>query len=229
MNVYEIRRLRLKQLIQSVTMGNVAVFAGRFGYKPAQMSQYLSNTYNDGRSIGERAARALEQRASLPPGFLDRPLNFTNVEKQASLVDAEASLESTSPSRWTASIPVLSIATTDESGLVELRKVDEMESIPYVAYATEAVDAYAIRIKGSRLAPRYRSGEIIVIDPSLTPNSGDDVLMYLASDEHMVCHLLYKRADEWTFGSVNDEGQTATVDDSDIGEIGVIVGAVRPR
>lgn len=70
--IYATRRAQLKICIDQRALGNIAAFAEAFGYDRAQISQYLSESYNHGRSMGERAARALEEKTSLPSGWLDR-------------------------------------------------------------------------------------------------------------------------------------------------------------
>jgi len=65
------RRSRLTLLIQQRADGNAAAFAALLGYPKSQIHQFISRTYNGGRSIGERAARELEHRAALPFGWLD--------------------------------------------------------------------------------------------------------------------------------------------------------------
>lgn len=71
-DIHGSRRARLKLLIDQRTAGNVAAFSELFGYSRSRVSQFLSETYNDGRSIGERAARAMEEAADLPCGWLDQ-------------------------------------------------------------------------------------------------------------------------------------------------------------
>lgn len=73
MDKHEIRRQRLRQLIDERTNGNAAEFGRRYGYERAQVSQFLSGTYNKGRSIGENAAAELERRVGVQPGWLDIP------------------------------------------------------------------------------------------------------------------------------------------------------------
>jgi len=69
--VYANRRAQLRTLIDHRSAGNIAAFADQFGYSRSRVSQFLSDTYNEGRSIGERAARALEEAAVVPFGWLD--------------------------------------------------------------------------------------------------------------------------------------------------------------
>ncbi|MDN4052874.1 hypothetical protein QPK32_07280 [Massilia sp. YIM B02763] len=71
----DIRRTRLSLLISERAGGNVSKFAQSLGYSHSQLHQFLSPTYNEGRSIGELAARLLEQRAGLQFGWLDQRLN----------------------------------------------------------------------------------------------------------------------------------------------------------
>lgn len=71
-HVYANRRAQLRRLIDQRAAGNIAAFAEQLGYSRARVSQFLSETYNDGRSIGERAARAIEEDASLPLFWMEQ-------------------------------------------------------------------------------------------------------------------------------------------------------------
>lgn len=66
------RRARLQQLIDQESGGNVTQFADARAYSRSAMYQFLSPNYNNGRSIGEAAARSLEHRCGLPFGWLDQ-------------------------------------------------------------------------------------------------------------------------------------------------------------
>lgn len=71
-DIHVVRRARLRMLIDQRAAGNIAAFADQFGYSRSRVSQFLSDTYNEGRSIGERAARALEEVVGVPFGWLDQ-------------------------------------------------------------------------------------------------------------------------------------------------------------
>jgi hypothetical protein len=49
----------------------VAKFGAEIGCAGSRIHQFLSSDYNHGRSIGELAARQIEERAGLPYGWLD--------------------------------------------------------------------------------------------------------------------------------------------------------------
>ncbi|CAM4079856.1 HTH cro/C1-type domain-containing protein [Bordetella tumbae] len=72
MDKFEIRRKRLRQLIDDKANGNNAEFARKYGYERAQISQYLSATYNRGRTPGQHVVDELERRVGLPTGWFDQ-------------------------------------------------------------------------------------------------------------------------------------------------------------
>jgi hypothetical protein len=73
MDKYELRRKRLLELVDERADGNKAAFGRLYDYDRAQISQFLSRTYNGGNSMGEKAVTEMERRLGLPPGWFDRP------------------------------------------------------------------------------------------------------------------------------------------------------------
>lgn len=69
---YEVRRHNLRKLIDELADGVDAKFAERYGYTRSRIGQFLSKEYNDGKSIGDRAARALEKAVGIEELSLDR-------------------------------------------------------------------------------------------------------------------------------------------------------------
>lgn len=78
------RRARLAELIADRAAGSAARFAEAHEYSRASVHQFLSATYNGGRSIGEMAARELEHRADLPFGWLDSDTGISALASNAS-------------------------------------------------------------------------------------------------------------------------------------------------
>lgn len=78
MDKYELRRQRLQQLVDERAGGNKAAFGRMYDYDRAQISQFLSATYNGGNSMGEKSVAELERRLCLPQGWFDRPLRDTS-------------------------------------------------------------------------------------------------------------------------------------------------------
>lgn len=84
----DIRRSRLEVLIEQAFNGSAAEFSDRTGFSTTQVSQFLSTTYNGGKSIGERAARNIEAKSGLQFGWLDQA--GSDAQIGASLVPAKA-------------------------------------------------------------------------------------------------------------------------------------------
>jgi SOS-response transcriptional repressor LexA len=224
MDTFAIRRMRLKYLVDTIANGNVSVFAGRFGYSAAQVSQYLSSNYNGGRSMGERAARALEAKASIPQGWLDQPFEPVDANHpRAAYAAADSMADARGPRLQT--VPIRWHATTESEGLVEMREVKENHQ--WVEAVVQSPNAFAVRIKGHDLKPRIRSGEVFIVEPTRKPAPGDDVLVHLQSGEFMVLQYLYTRDDELVLGPINEDGVNAHVPDSEIVDMSVITTALR--
>lgn len=69
---YENRRRNLRRLIDDEFGGVDAHFAQKYDYTRSRVAQFLSPTYNNGKGIGDRAARLLEKKLSLEPLSLDK-------------------------------------------------------------------------------------------------------------------------------------------------------------
>jgi len=72
--IYDIRRANLLLLIAERTNGSKNAFAKLLGYRRSNIHSFLSTTYNNGRSIGDLAARRIERKANVACGRLDLPI-----------------------------------------------------------------------------------------------------------------------------------------------------------
>lgn len=72
-----------------------------------------------------------------------------------------------------------------------------LHSVPSasVDFPTVDRDAYALRVMGDELAPRYRPGEFLVLEPSFGPQPGEDVLVRCKNGKVHLRVLAWKRDD----------------------------------
>lgn len=70
MDVHDIRRRRVRTLIDTRFDGVDAQFAGAIDRSPTSVARWFIKSKN-GRGIGERVARDIERRLRLPAGWLD--------------------------------------------------------------------------------------------------------------------------------------------------------------
>lgn len=75
-DMHKIRLANLQKLIEShdPDPGNRAAFCRAYGLDPLQVGQYFTGGDN-GRNIGERKARAIEQAVGLENGWMDQSSN----------------------------------------------------------------------------------------------------------------------------------------------------------
>ena len=72
MDVFEIRRTSLRQVIDTTFHGNVAACARALQMPPSQLHRWLSTTSKSKQNMHELSARDIEQKLGLPAGAMDR-------------------------------------------------------------------------------------------------------------------------------------------------------------
>jgi hypothetical protein len=231
MDIYARRRARLALLVEQKANGNVAEFARIFSYSRSQISQFLSETYNGGRSIGERAARTIDERVGNPPGWLDLRLSesektilsrpFSTAELRVATGKTQP-IDSSPSASYLARIPVRYHMEVDSNGNVENFKELGSWAIKFLDYYSPH-GLGAILIKGQGLRPRVKGNEYLIVDGGHQPRPGDDVLVGFKNEKIAVMQLLYEREGELAFGSINGGAATTIVNEADIEGMDVIV------
>lgn len=92
MNVFDVRRVNLRSLIEEKYEGNRAAFCRATGKNPNLINLLLTNNKDYHRNIGEKLARDIERRMSLPDGWLDRAAGATAASQQLTLPICEGDL-----------------------------------------------------------------------------------------------------------------------------------------
>jgi hypothetical protein len=87
------------------------------------------------------------------------------------------------------SIPVTAKAILDASSSFEL---DEGDFGLLTIYSSDLA-AYGLVVSGNQLSPRFRNGEVLVIEPGRTYQAGDEVLVRLSDGRCMLKEFIYRR------------------------------------
>lgn len=126
-------------------------------------------------------------------------------------------------------IPIIGfvIATPDQDGFFDDMDFPTGVGEGYVPWATRDPNAYAVRVKGDSMQPRFRPGEIVVVEPGAATIPGDDVIIRTKAGRKMVKRLLFQRGQELTLGSVNDRHPLVTISLEEIESIHHIAGSVQ--
>ena len=98
----------------------------------------------------------------------------------------------------------------------------------WVEYWTGDSNAYALRIKGDSMHPRYRAGEFVVITPSIEAQPGRDVVVKLHDGKCLLKELNWIRGDEIQLLSINNGYAPMTIPKEEVECICRVAGSVGP-
>lgn len=97
----------------------------------------------------------------------------------------------------------------------------------YIEFPTTDPNAYALRVRGDSMHPRYRAGEFVVVEPNIEPQEGDDVIVVCHNGKKMLKQLNWRRDGEVQFLSVNNGYGPLTISARDIESIQLVAGRAR--
>lgn len=86
--------------------------------------------------------------------------------------------------------------------------------------------AYALRVRGESMSPRYLPGEFVGVDPCADPAPSDEVIVQLKNGQSMIKRLLWRRDDQACFESVNKNFQNIVLDLEDIDKLHLVLGNI---
>lgn len=96
-----------------------------------------------------------------------------------------------------------------------------------VEYPTADPNAYALRVRGDSMHPRYRAGEFVIVEPGIEPQEGDDVVVLCTNGSKMLKQLNWRRGDEVQLLSINNGYAPVTLQRSEIESIQLATGRAR--
>lgn len=96
----------------------------------------------------------------------------------------------------------------------------------WVIYWTSDPRAYALRVKGDSMHPRYRAGEYVVVTPSIEAQPGRDVVVKLNDGNCILKQLNWIRDDELQLISVNNGYDPMTIGKEDVECMERVAGSV---
>lgn len=85
------------------------------------------------------------------------------------------------------------------------------EGFGWVSVSSRDRNAFALRVEGSSMAPRYEHGEYVLVEPNRRPEPGDDVIVRLRGGECMIKRLAARRPHELALDSLNASYDRMTV------------------
>lgn len=163
MGIKETRREHVVALIGRPDVGTQKAFAERTGFEPG----YVSHLVTGHRGIGDKVARKIEVAFKLPEGAMDLPLQGIALT----------------------AVPLgrVPLALWDLRGRSKAAqsKGSDMEK---TVFTTRQVGprAFALRVRGDGMAPRYPDGCTIIVDPDEPAKNGRRVVAQHPKEEEAV-------------------------------------------
>lgn len=171
--------------------------------KYADLTQQLGSRYTFWRdlfelptkSFGEKLARKIESGLGLPRTWLDTPQT-----------DVPPLIVSGSKIRYSVQLQAVPAANVRQVWVVGKTQGGMPERIwndgdmpvgstdQYADVSTTDEHAFACRVVGDSMVPRYMPGEFALVEPGTPPELEDDVLVRLTTGETMLKRLLSRRS-----------------------------------
>lgn len=125
-------------------------------------------------------------------------------------------------------IPVVGHVKAGPDGYLEEMQYPVGHGEGFVDYWVKDESAYAVRVKGDSMHPRYRAGEFIVVTPGIEALPGRDVVVKLTDGRKLLKQLNWMRGDEIQLLSINNGYAPMTISKDEIENIHRVAGSVPP-
>lgn len=123
-------------------------------------------------------------------------------------------------------IPVAGRVQAGADGLLHIDDFPPEQPEGYMVWYTSCVEAYALRVRGESMSPRYLPGEFVGVDPCADVFPSDEVIVLLNDGRRMIKRLLWKRHEQVCFESVNKDFPNIVVDVEEIAGLHLVLGHI---
>lgn len=248
MNIYEKRLTILKALIGENQLKD---FAGAHTDVDAS---YLSQILNGHRTLGDRAAMNLAKKLAVPaellttgnysasdqdhitarwlaldlkPPTLPHPAFFNaTINETAQRVAEER--DWSAKNRRAVPVPVVGKAMLGSDGYFDDLDYPPGHGDGYIDIVSSDPDAYGLKMVGSSMHPRIKSGEFVLIEPNHRYQTGDEVLVKTTDGRAMVKEFIYFRDGQYRFDSISDGYPPIFLDEHLIEKVHYVAAILKP-
>lgn len=123
-------------------------------------------------------------------------------------------------------IPVAGRVQAGNDGLLHIDDFPVESPEGYMVWYTSCVEAYALRVRGESMSPRYLPGEYVGVDPCADVLPSDEVIVILEDGRRMIKRLLWIRDDQACFESVNKDFPNIVIDCDEITAMHLVLGHI---
>jgi phage repressor protein C with HTH and peptisase S24 domain len=97
----------------------------------------------------------------------------------------------------------------------------------YVEFPTRDANAYAVRVEGDSMRPRYKPGEFVIVEPNRGVEPGHEVLVRTTDGRAMVKVLDWKRGNLVQLSSINEDHRPITLTAQNVVSMHRVMGGVQ--
>lgn len=207
----EFRRRRMQQAIDTHFDGNETAFGRSVGYKDgAFVRQMLAAD----KAITEKTVAKIEK--AIPKLYGWFAVEPSNVDLGPDLKAFRA-------------VPNVGEVKGGQDGYFEELQYPTGHGDGVIDYPTTDRNAYALRVRGDSMHPRYRAGEYIVVEPSIEPQPGEDVVVICRDGRKLLKTLAWTRGGSISLLSINNGHSPLTLDLTEIERMHTVAGVVPAR
>ncbi len=231
-DIQEFRRRRLREAVDFVCLGNENHFGRLLGYKDGA---FIRQMLGESKSITEKTVAKVEQLPGLEGWFsVNASVNASAAlapEAVHGFVFAKASteLEAAPALRPTRDVPVVGDVRGGDNGYFEEYQYPAGHGDGLIAYPTKDANAYAVRVRGDSMHPRYRAGEFIVVEPGVEAQPGEDVVVRCRDGRKLLKVLAWVRDGQVSLLSINNGHPPLTLEADEVESIHPVAGSVPAR
>ena len=224
--------------------GGKAAFARLVQMEASQVSQLIGP--NPVKNIGNSIARRIERAHDLPEGWLDssHPELDASADGESDGAGGKIPQQQDVGVGGTATndgsevddgppilgtprlIPVAGRVQAGADGLLHIDDYPPESPEGHMVWYTSCVEAYALRVRGESMSPRYLPGEFVGVDPCADVFPSDEVIVLFGDGRRMIKRLLWKREDQACFESVNKDFPNIVVDVEEITGLHLVLGHI---
>ncbi|PUA17297.1 S24 family peptidase [Glaciimonas sp. PCH181] len=176
MDIQEIRRVRLAQLIDAEYGGSQAAFVEATGENQGEVSGLLKT-----KSFGEKKARKLELKCELPIGWLD---SFESIETSFRPLESLGSDDIEIPQFATGGAMGHGLALTEQPGVIKSWRVDHEWLRLNVKRHTGAKNLCIVTGFGPSMRPLFNPGDPLLVDRGVTSFDDEDAVYFFRVGDH---------------------------------------------
>jgi phage repressor protein C with HTH and peptisase S24 domain len=123
-------------------------------------------------------------------------------------------------------VPVVGQVQGGVDGFLEELQYPVGHGEGFVEYWCKDPTAYAVRVKGDSMHPRYRAGEFVVVTPGIEAQPGSDVVVALQDGRKLLKQLNWQRDGEVQLLSINNHFAPLTLTLAEVQWVHRVAGSV---